>query len=121
MATHSSVLAWRIPWTEEAGGLQSRGSQTDTNEALWHACTCSLQMVTRRLARETPQGGPRGVVRGRNEFSGPAPSARATCSLFASVSSRPHTEATISHRRRGLRSQPPTSCGPSAVSGAPKP
>ena len=23
MATHSSILAWRIPWTEEAGGLQS--------------------------------------------------------------------------------------------------
>ena len=27
MATHSSTLAWRIPWTEEAGGLQSVGSQ----------------------------------------------------------------------------------------------
>ena len=27
MATHSSVLAWIIPWTEEAGGLQSMGSQ----------------------------------------------------------------------------------------------
>ena len=27
MATHSSVLAWRIPWTEEPGGLQSVGSQ----------------------------------------------------------------------------------------------
>jgi len=26
MATHSSVLAWRIPWTEEPGGLQSMGS-----------------------------------------------------------------------------------------------
>ena len=26
MATHSSILAWRIPWTEEAGGLQSTGS-----------------------------------------------------------------------------------------------
>ena len=26
-ATHSSILAWRIPWTEEAGGLQSMGSQ----------------------------------------------------------------------------------------------
>ena len=25
--THSSVLTWRIPWTEEPGGLQSRGSQ----------------------------------------------------------------------------------------------
>ena len=27
MATHSSVLAWRVPWTEEPGGLQSMGSQ----------------------------------------------------------------------------------------------
>ena len=27
MATHSSILAWRIPWTEEAGALQSKGSQ----------------------------------------------------------------------------------------------
>ena len=26
MATHSSILAWRIPWTEESGGLQSMGS-----------------------------------------------------------------------------------------------
>ena len=26
MVTHSSILAWRIPWTEEAGGLQSMGS-----------------------------------------------------------------------------------------------
>ena len=27
MATHSSILAWRIPWTEEPGGLQFMGSQ----------------------------------------------------------------------------------------------
>ena len=27
MAAHSSILAWRIPWTEEPGGLQSTGSQ----------------------------------------------------------------------------------------------
>ena len=27
MATHSSILAWRIPWTEEHGGLLSMGSQ----------------------------------------------------------------------------------------------
>ena len=27
MATHSSILAWRIPWTEEPGGLQSMGSK----------------------------------------------------------------------------------------------
>ena len=27
MAMHSSILAWRIPWTEESGGIQSLGSQ----------------------------------------------------------------------------------------------
>ena len=27
MATHSSILAWEVPWTEEPGGLQSMGSQ----------------------------------------------------------------------------------------------
>ena len=30
MATHSSMLTWRIPWTEEPGGLQSMGSQNWT-------------------------------------------------------------------------------------------
>ena len=34
-ATHSSILAWKIPWTEEPGGLQSMGSQeSDTTERL---------------------------------------------------------------------------------------
>ena len=27
MATHSSILAWKIPWTDKPGGLQSTGSQ----------------------------------------------------------------------------------------------
>ena len=30
MATHSSIPAWRIPWAEEPGGLQSTGSQSQT-------------------------------------------------------------------------------------------
>ena len=35
MATHSSILAWRIPWTEEPGGLQSTGSRdVDTTQRL---------------------------------------------------------------------------------------
>ena len=35
MATHSSILAWRIPWTEEPGGLQSVGcKELDTTEQL---------------------------------------------------------------------------------------
>ena len=34
MATHSSILAWRIPWTEGPGGLQSWGrKELDTTEA----------------------------------------------------------------------------------------
>ena len=32
MATHSSNLAWKIPWTEEPGGLQPRYSELDTTE-----------------------------------------------------------------------------------------
>ena len=35
MATHSSILAWRIPWTEKLGGLQSMGcKESDTTERL---------------------------------------------------------------------------------------
>ena len=35
MATHSSILAWRIPWTEEPGGLQSMGHKdSDMTERL---------------------------------------------------------------------------------------
>ena len=30
MATHSSILVWEIPWTEEPGGLQSMGLQSQT-------------------------------------------------------------------------------------------
>jgi len=34
MATHSSILAWRIPWTEEPGGLQFRGhKELDTTRS----------------------------------------------------------------------------------------
>ena len=43
MAAHSSILAWRIPWTEEPGGLQSTGSQeSDTPEVmLSHDSACT--------------------------------------------------------------------------------
>ena len=34
MATHSSILAWGIPWTEDPGGLRSTGLQKDTTELL---------------------------------------------------------------------------------------
>ena len=40
MATHSSILAWRIPWTEKPGRLQSMGSQrvgNDSAKSLTHS------------------------------------------------------------------------------------
>ena len=40
MATHSSILAWRIPWTEEPAGLQSIGSQRVEHN--WSALACTL-------------------------------------------------------------------------------
>ena len=44
MATHSSFLAWRIPWTEEPGGLQSMGhKESDTTERLiLLLCLCAV-------------------------------------------------------------------------------
>ena len=47
MAPHSSTLAWRIPWTEEPGGLQSAGSQSgtqlsDLTSLSWLDCDVSL-------------------------------------------------------------------------------
>ena len=40
MATHSSILAWEISWTEEPGGLQTMKSQkVGYNLATEHACT----------------------------------------------------------------------------------
>ena len=39
MATHSSILAWRIPWTEKLGGLQSMGLQSQTQLSDEHTHT----------------------------------------------------------------------------------
>ena len=35
MATHSSILAWEIPWTEQLGGLQSMVSQKSWTQLKW--------------------------------------------------------------------------------------
>ena len=49
MATHSSIFAWRIPWTEEPGGLQSMGSQRVGHNWLTqtHTHTQNLHRKTR--------------------------------------------------------------------------
>ena len=50
MATHSSVLAWRIPWTEEPGGYSPRGrKESDTTERL--SAHTRIQLSQQRLSK----------------------------------------------------------------------
>ena len=42
IATHFSILAWRISWTEEPGGLQSMRKESDTPERLTHTHTPAM-------------------------------------------------------------------------------
>ena len=49
MATHSSILAWRIPWTEESGRLESRELQRVGQDQSDLACTQAL-VLTRHVA-----------------------------------------------------------------------
>ena len=47
MAIHSSICAWRIPWTEEPGGLQSIGSQSQT----WTGATEHTSNIRNKIRR----------------------------------------------------------------------
>ena len=51
MATHSSVLAWRIPWTEEPGGLQSVESQSQTQLSNFHLCSSAATLASLLLLK----------------------------------------------------------------------
>ena len=56
MATHSSTLAWRIPWTEKPGGLQSMGSQeSDTTERLSTAHRAAIKKITLKYCLKNQQ------------------------------------------------------------------
>ena len=57
MATHSSILVWEIPWTEEPGGLQSMGSQ-ESDKTAAAAAAKSLQLCP--TLYDTIDGSPQG-------------------------------------------------------------
>ena len=50
MATHFSILAWRIPWTEEPGGLQSIGLQSVRHERVTNTFTFFQVTFIRHLS-----------------------------------------------------------------------
>ena len=47
MTTHSNILAWRIPWTEQPGGLQSTGSQTVRHN--WSDFECTIFWISSKV------------------------------------------------------------------------
>ena len=48
MATHASIPAWRIPWTEEPGGLQPEGcKESDMTEGTEHTCKSDKNVLVR--------------------------------------------------------------------------
>ena len=49
MATHSSILAWRIPWSKELGRLQSMGLQSAGHDLMTNINTHLLEIMTLRL------------------------------------------------------------------------
>ena len=57
MATHSSILAWRIPWTEEPGRLYSLWGckESDMTEATQHACTHEIVGAGKSTACQSGQ------------------------------------------------------------------
>ena len=91
MAPHSSTLAWKIPWTEEPGGLQSTGSLR-----IRQACATSLSLFTfmhwRRKWQPTPVFLP-GESQGRGSLVG--------CRLWGRTESDT-TEATQQQQRQQI-------------------
>ena len=53
MATHYSILAWRIPWTEEPGQLQSMGSQRVGSDWVTNIMHCAIHKLPRPLGSGT--------------------------------------------------------------------
>ena len=82
MATHASILAWRIPWTKEPGGVQSTGSKKVGRDL---ATNTHTRVVTRKdieqmqQERETQQGIPARPVVGFQDLFCPRSHKNAFC------------------------------------------
>ena len=98
MATHSSTLAWRIPWTEEPGGLLSMGSHRVRHDWSDFSCIHALEkeMATHStiLAWRIPETGEPGELpsmgshRVRHDWSDLAAAAAAVCQLHLNKTGR---------------------------------
>ena len=58
MATHSSIVAWNIPWTEEPGGLQFVGSQSWTHKHINTNYRPSIKLCVGKIKKKKKKNGP---------------------------------------------------------------
>ena len=107
MATHSSILAWRIPWTEESGRLSSRGrKESDTTERLsTHQKATRSQVGREETPRVRGRGGDREElprVRGQWQSGRPGEATSRLRPGVVTLRSHPKPEA-----RGGTWEEPP--------------
>ena len=97
MATHSSILAWRIPWTEEPGGCSPWGcKESDTTEATSDACRgyCCISQFSRSVASDSFR--PHGLQHARPPCQSPTPS-RSSLKLMSIESVMPSNHLILCH------------------------
>ena len=94
MTTHSSILAWRIPWTEEPGGLPSMGLQR-----VGHDC------MTNPWVQEEKQAGRLGVAVGEERSIQNPPGVRRCVLKARCLLLRPASLGVFSHARGGPEPQ----------------
>ena len=70
MATHSNILVWEIPWTEEPGGLQSMGSQR-VGYSLMTKTTTTKEVHFEVLGATSQSSSPEGILEHRNHVTFP--------------------------------------------------
>ena len=99
MATHSRILAWRIPWTEEPGGLLSKGlPRVDTTEVTERARTAMPVLVPVSLRGQAIISVTLIPRRGQLSWSGHRPNDEIGASERATLSHSHTTSTRIPHR-----------------------
>ena len=104
MATHSSILAWRMPWTEEPGGLQSMGSQRVRHDRVTEH-SAAQSALGKRKEPQVRVGGSRKTEVGSGKANSVIEDVSLSCSHFPA---RSHTLLSPPHPIGSISDHPPS-------------
>ena len=98
MATHSSILAWEIPWTEEPGGLQSMRSQKCWTQLTDYTTTTTLEKSCKKGTKSSPHPSSptANTVTAAMLFS--RPSSRSCAEMHTHTHTHTHTHLRVRYR-----------------------